>query len=388
MKIIKKVKKIINLIIKIINLIIFKKRNIILFYSDPDLSDNALALYQYIEKNHSKEWKCIWVIKNEKFTKKIITAENLSNINLIKINSFKEIFYSLISKIHINTHGSGYKKFKFNKFPIIISLWHGSPIKKIGADIQDITPCKQDIFISGSTYFEDFFSKSLQLDNECILLSCGYPRNDWLDTNIDKKLLNKKYIIWMPTFMVSKGSYLGGGGKFDDGKIKNGYISFLNIDELTILDKELINLDLDLYIKLHPYDILNDINFSNEKYKNIKIIKADDVGFSGSKLYKVLGNSIALISDYSSVIFDYIYTNKPIGIDLYSCSRYTRETYFELDLNEFHSFKIKNKNDLISFFNYALIAPPKKLKSKYIITNSHFGFSQNVWKNIIKKIEN
>lgn len=381
-------KNIIKFIIKIINSIILKKRKIILFYSDPDLSDNALALYQYIKENHNKEWKCIWVIKNEKFAKKIIVAENLSDINLIKLNSVKEIFYSLISKIHINTHGSGYKKFKFNKYPIVISLWHGSPIKKIGIDIQSVSPCKQDIFISGSTYFESFFSKSLQLKDKCILLSCGYPRNDWLNTQVDEKILSKKYIIWMPTFMISKGSYLGGGGNFDDGRVKNGYISFLNVDELITLDKELINLNLDLYIKLHPYDILNDINFSNEKYKNIKIIKADDVSFSGSRLYKILGNSVGLISDYSSVIFDYIYTNKPIGIDLYSCSRYTREKYFELDLNEFHSFKIENRNDLISFFKYALIAPSKKIKSKYIITNSDFCFSKNVWNNITKKIEN
>ncbi|MCL0005235.1 CDP-glycerol glycerophosphotransferase family protein, partial [Providencia rettgeri] len=292
-----KIKNILLFTFKVINIFI-KKKKIILFYSTPDISDNALAYYYHIRD----KYRCIWVIKDEEFAKKAIQIERIRDIEYIKINSFKEIYYSLISIIHINTHGSGYKKFNFSKYPLIVSLWHGSPIKKIGKDIDEV-PCRQDILISGSDFFTPIMIRSIASKN-CKVVSTGLPRNDWLTKKTPSTLLNnfkstEKIVVWMPTFVQSR-QQSSLNKIFDDGKILNGYISFLPLSEFCLLNKTLSSLNLILYIKLHPFDILNEMDFSSYDYSNIRIIKSDNPDFMGSKLYYMLSESSGLISDLSS----------------------------------------------------------------------------------------
>ncbi|MBF0692607.1 CDP-glycerol glycerophosphotransferase family protein [Providencia alcalifaciens] len=376
-------KNITLLLIKILNAISIKK-NIILFYSTPDLSDNALAYYYHIKEN--KKWRCIWVIKDIEYTKKVMLSEEIKNLEYIKINSIKEIYYSLISKIHINTHGSGYKKFKLSKFPIVVSLWHGSPIKKIGRDINE-TICQQDILISGADYFIPFMQSSIA-SSSCEIITTGLPRNDWITKNlssttiIDKKNM-KDFIIWMPTFFKSKNSS-SREKSFNDGEINDGYISFLPLSRFKELNSVLSQLELIIYIKLHPYDILNDWDFSSFNCENIKVIKYDDFNFIGSKLYSMLSSSSGLISDVSSVIFDYVYTSKPIGIDTYSSQKYLRPLYFSIQESELNTFKINNFDSLFNFLHYVRENEHKKTKSIY----AHYSdttFCSNVEKIINEK---
>ncbi|WP_272660881.1 CDP-glycerol glycerophosphotransferase family protein [Providencia sp. PROV150] len=370
-----KIKNILLFTFKVINIFI-KKKNIILFYSTPDISDNALAYYYHIRD----KYRCIWVIKDEVFAKKIIQIEKIKNIEYIRINSLKEIYYSLISKIHINTHGSGYKKFNFSKYPLIVSLWHGSPIKKIGKDINE-TPCKQDILISGSDFFTPIMIRSIASKN-CKVVSTGLPRNDWLTKRSSSTLSNnfkckEKIVIWMPTFVKSR-QQPSSNKIFDDGKILNGHISFLSLSDFFLLNETLSSLNLILYIKLHPFDILNEVDFSSYDYNNIKIIKSDNPDFMGSKLYCMLSESSGLISDLSSVIFDYIYTSNLIGIDTYSYKNYTRPMYFELDHSQLNSFIIYNIETLIQYLKK--INNENLYKKSIYIYESSESFCTNVEK--------
>lgn len=369
--------------IKCLN-IFWPKKKLIIFYSSPDLSDNALAYFQYIRKNHS-QWQTAWIIENIHYSRQVIMSEGLSDVTLVELGSMRAIYYSLIAKVQVDTHGAGYKKFKMNRFPIIISLWHGSPIKKIGKDIGSYPVCEQDILISGARYFEPFFRSALTSENSRII-STGYPRNDWLTGGLETKFellkSDRPYVIWMPTYVVSKGSSLGKGGIFNDGEIRNGYISFLSMTDLHKVNHMLSKLGVDLLIKLHPYDILNRYDFSDTvDFEHVRIIKADDESMRGSRMYGMLRFSSGLITDYSSVIFDYIITGKPIGIDLEACSTYTREKYFDYDFSQLHSVPISNINELINFCQYVISAESNRLcqsDSKYV-TYTKTTFSESVY---------
>jgi CDP-ribitol ribitolphosphotransferase len=98
-------------------------------------------------------------------------------------------------------------------------------------------------------------------------------------------------------------------------------------------------------------------------------------------MYGMLRFSSGLITDYSSVIFDYIITGKPIGIDLEACSTYTREKYFDYDFSQLHSVPISNINELINFCQYVISAESNRLcqsDSKYV-TYTKTTFSESVY---------
>ncbi|MFQ1944214.1 CDP-glycerol glycerophosphotransferase family protein [Aeromonas veronii] len=371
---------------KILNAITPKK-NIMIFYSTPDFSDNSLAFCQYVTTYHGDDWKCVWIATDTDYAQRIANSESVTNCQIIGEYSIKALFYSLIAKVQLDTHGARYYKFKFSKFPLVISLWHGSPIKKIGRDTGACFISNKDWLCSGSDYFVPFLKNAISHDNTKIL-TVGYPRNDWLNGNLDTSFNVeneiKPYVIWMPTFKKSR------DGKFNDGEVELGGISFLSSDELCELDDELICYGLNLYIKLHPFDVLNEFDFKSLNLKNVVFIKSDDEIATGSKLYGLLRHSLALISDYSSVIFDYIYTDKPIGVDIYSCDLYTRSRYFDYANAHFNRFEINSKNTLLSFLSNIISGEVKEIKvdSKYILNypQSKKSFSELLYCKIVDYI--
>jgi len=83
--------------------------------------------------------------------------------------------------------------------------------------------------------------------------------------------------------------------------------------------------DLTLVIKLHPKEesvVKNCIS----QMKNIKMLTSDHLNKKGIDLYEILNSADLLITDYSSVYFDFLLLDKPIiftptDIDQYDSSR-------------------------------------------------------------------
>ena len=92
----------------------------------------------------------------------------------------------------------------------------------------------------------------------------------------------------------------------------------------------------------------------------------------------MLSESSGLISDLSSVIFDYIYTSNLIGIDTYSYKNYTRPMYFELDHSQLNSFIIYDIDTLIQYLKK--INNEKLHKKSMYIYESSESFCTNVEK--------
>ncbi|MEF4850650.1 CDP-glycerol glycerophosphotransferase family protein [Escherichia coli] len=375
-------KSLLMVIIKTFN-VFWPKQKIVIFNSFPDLSDNALAYHQYLRESQP-DWNTVWFIQNFQYATQIIKAEELSNIKLVKSGSLKAVYYFLCAKVQVDTHGAGYWKFERTKLPLIISLWHGSPIKKIGKDIDKKSQFKQDLLTSGADYFNVFYRSGLASAN-CKIVTTGYPRNDWLTgkltTQYDPSTINCPYIVWMPTYVISKGSSLGNVGNFNDGEIKTDCLSFLSQTDMVSMDAFLAKLGMKLVVKLHPFDILNEHDFNKMQLNNFLIIKADDPSMCGSRLYGMLKHSNALITDYSSVIFDYICTNKPIGIDMNACARYTRAKYFEYDLSKMPARSINSMAELMDFCSYAsqVVTKPDNSKSSAYLTQQPDSFSSAVF---------
>lgn len=224
---------------------------------------------------------------------------------------------------------------------VCIQTWHGTPLKKIGMDLtiegNATTSQKKghsmylsdarlyDYFVSPSAFCTKVFSSAFGLNilgKQNILIETGYPRNDALcvkgnepSDNIKRKLglpLDKKIILYAPTWRDNQHT-LGVGYTFDfDAHIK-GFLD--NIPE-----------DYAVIVRLH-YLIADSLDLSAYRGRVFDYSKLDDI----NQLYLV---SDVLITDYSSVFFDYSNLNRPVLFYMYDLDEYqsnVRDFYIDLD---------------------------------------------------------
>jgi len=265
--------------------------------------DNSKYFFQYVSKNSST--KAVWITKNKEIIS-IVTGEGL---NCEYYLSVKGIYYCLVSKYAFVTHGSSDINANLLGKCILINLTHGTPLKKIGVDAQylrlgkltnifdkyfkKIIPSKKhfDIVFCADQKAKERFKSAY--DYPLDIFAYGYPR--WKGLYGDSSVLNnysKKYdriISYLPTL------------RFNNHRQLNP----LSFDGFNYFCEYLEKKNYLLIIRPHPV-----MTFSNENIvsKNIVFVRNTDI----NDVNEVLKVTDVLISDYSSVIYDFEKTMKPI----------------------------------------------------------------------------
>lgn len=263
-------------------------RNVILLESVPDFSDSMINIYnEFLKRGVDREYKIVWYTDDGVKNKTYNTTRN----------KFFRFYYHHCSKVIISSNRILYKQKEWQK---VFYITHGNPAKQV----RNYYYMKGDVdyLICFSKYFE----KNNSIERHQPIEKCyglGLPRNDKLFEHIDlSKYFGKykKYIFWYPTVKTFKGGRLAGNGEA---------IPFLLNDE----EKKSIN----EIAKKNDAVIIAKIHFGNketmiENMSNIKVIDNDFYKNIGIHHYSFLGSSDALITDYSSVFYDYLLVNKPI----------------------------------------------------------------------------
>ncbi|CNE80161.1 CDP-glycerol glycerophosphotransferase family protein [Yersinia kristensenii] len=314
----KKVARIIKKVISAISGIIPKNNKKIIFKSRPDISGNAKALSDFISKNHN-DYKIIWLVESDCRT-------NDLDINIIKTGTFKSLYHYFTSKYIITTHNEmiGTKAAS----QIYISLWHGMPLKKIcylgefdNVGMEDYSANR----IATSEIMRSIISACFREKANNVYIT-GQPRNDFLfqsrpiNVTDKKSRINKKKIIYAPTFRENQTAL-----QYSDGSaIKEN--NFLRVTDFNIeaLDAFLDENNAELFIKLHPFEEKTFI--STELTNNITIIKTETLHEINLDINHLLNKMDILVTDYSSIYFDYMLLDRPIcflvpDIDAYGNSR-------------------------------------------------------------------
>lgn len=191
-----------------------------------------------------------------------------------------------------------------------IQLWHGITIETLGV-LANYKALKYDIVLSTSQFVSDYSFSKIYLYEK--IVHCGYPRNDVLYNddielvNVDIELLAEmkqdefKYVVYMPTHRP---------------------LSFAdNPMDYKVLNEFGKNNNIKFIIKMHPFvaeklrDDLSTYQSSECTFDNIILYP------SFMDIYPILKYCDILISDYSSVYFDFLYVNKPI---LFFCYDYEK----------------------------------------------------------------
>lgn len=337
----------ITLIIRIISFFLPKDNKKIAFASVPDYSGNAIAFYEFLSKR-KHNYKLKWI------TEKSLTKDNIRSY---RKNSFFGLYHILTSKFIITTH-SNYILIK-SKRQILIDLWHGMPLKSIGVLSNNnnkkfkknakIRSEKVDLTIATSEMFRHILASCFIMDPNKIVIT-GQMRNDKLflgnKDNTLKKITNQNFvktILYTPTYRDS----------FDRSNREIGDIFSLTNFDLSQLIKILEKNNCLLLIKLHPYEEKLMGSKIMDLPSNIKIIDSTFMNEVDLELYELMGNVDLLITDYSSIYFDFLLLNRPIIFITEDAEKYNTDRGFLLEPLDFWmpGAKVTTFNQLINEIN-------------------------------------
>lgn len=292
-------------------------------------SDNPKYMFKYVKSLSSNEINPIWITKNSK----LVLELQAQGINAYYHNSFTGIYYQIVSKVVFVGHSisSDLNPWFVGFNTKRVQLWHGIPLKKIGFDdhiftskqtlIQKypklfslLTNDSYDLVTSTGETCSKLFSSAFNIPLNKIV-STGFPRNDVFNSVKVEREKNSAYkVIYMPTF---RGNI---GAEFDLFEAFGFEIDKLDL----IFEKENIELD----IRAHPANKPSSFLVSKiSKSKRINISTVSDI-------YEEIGSYDCLITDYSSIMFDFAITGKPIlfaPFDLDDYLEKDREIYFAYD---------------------------------------------------------
>ena len=301
-------------------------RNYILLESNPDFSDNTKAVFdELIRLKVNEKYKLIWLVDNKKDFKDI----KIKNVKFITRKKRNTIRYRLFAKYIIDCNK--YIK-KLNKNQFRIHLRHGTDFKD--ASFYNSNIGSVDVLIQLSDFFINIPSSSSFGIDKSIMIATGYPRNDWLfrEDPIFKKQFKsrgQKVIVWMPTYRNHKTNTTSEKARTSI-KFKCGMPTIESETQLQKLNTFLAKKNIILIFKPHPAEDISTLKSLN--LSNIKIISNEDlIKNKYSTIYHLLSISDALITDYSSIYYDYLLLDKPIGLATPDYDEFMKKVGFIFD---------------------------------------------------------
>lgn len=291
-----------------------KKKVMFESFSKRTYSDNPKAIYEELVAR-DLGYECVWALTNEKTD---VGPEGKT----VRYGSL-EYWYHVATAKYLVSNYNQYRIVK-RRGQIMVNTMHGVPLKHMGLSVakKDTTKASMRRLFDSWDYFVtpcDFLSDILRSDHfgfKGQFIQAGYPRNDVLlrecndPDRVAKVRANlgvpagKKVILWAPTWRTKK--------RFD-----------LKLDLAAM--KEALSDEYVLVLRSHylesqfvPEDIYDDFVLNGHAYENVnEMLYAADV----------------LITDYSSIMFDYSLLCRPMIIFAWDYDKYmgkSRGIYFDI----------------------------------------------------------
>jgi len=289
-------------------------------YSGRLFIDNPKYLYEFLNKKTKKQ--VFWIAKNieiiSELKKKGFNVVPFYNINTIKLLRRAKYIFSSHGRMDI-------PPIRFSSPTTFILTWHGTPIKAINLNLEKTYAYSKwnQIFklkLEFNEYVDYLLTPTKSKEEHIILtkafkiplskvLDSGYPRNDILFVKNDEVKQNLKHkfeianhirriILYAPTY-------------------RNDFVFRFPLNELELrsLNDLLKETNTIFILKGHIFDDNIDVN----KYDHFQLIKKE------ADIQELLLISDILVTDYSSMIFDYLLTNRPILLFAYDLEEYVKE---------------------------------------------------------------
>ena len=303
-----------------------KKR--IVFESYPDMGDNPKAVFdEMIRRGLNKKYILTWLIFDD-----FIDYPQIENVEYVKKGTPEYSRAMYTAKCFICCNRFVYSDLNKQKS---FFLTHGMYVKNPKAYYK--VPDEIDYCLSSSEELKEMQSNAISapLDK---MFALGYPRNDILSTfKTDlSKYFGKydKYIVWYPTFRQHNSGM--GTGSVHPFPIIWDEESAIKLNESAKKNNVLII--------LKPHFVQDTTKITNLGLSNLKLI--DDMFFKKNNLtsYEFVASCDALLTDYSSIYFDYTLCDKPIGLTWDDYEEYAQNPGFALDMDYYMQGGVKIYN--------------------------------------------
>lgn len=349
-----------HIILKFMHIKLKLKRSFKLSDKNLNIEKNKIVFSNYFGKSYgcnpkaiteeiirqNLPYKIIWLVENPK-KERVNFPAGVKLVNYYSKSAMKEL---LTAQVWVDNN----RKYYFWKNGLIkkagqkyIQTWHGSlGIKKMEGDIENeniswrdfakIDSENIDYIIANSTFLEKLFKRESCFWYDGNVLKFGHPRNDIffasddMQENIKQKVYKKLgirndylKILYVPTFR-------------DDGDVDCLDIDFENTCKA--LERK-FNKKCAFLVRLHP----NVPESKKEKIFNDGVLDATCY----PDIQELLLASDIVISDYSSCVFDFMLTKKPVFIYASDIEKYNTERGFYYSLTETPFPIAKNNKELI-----------------------------------------
>ncbi len=295
-----------------------------------DIAGNMYYILKELTKSDYSNFR-VYVVasrKNMISLQAMLDHYKIANAQLVERLSLD--YYRLLASAKYLFTDSTFPKFFIKKEgQIYTNTWHGTPLKCMINDVpnrryamgngkRNFLMCDYLVYPNDEMEEKMLSAYSMEQLYQGKILNAGYPRNAVFfnkerAVRIKKELgLEDKYVsVYMPTWrgIMTKRAQ---GEQFRE-----------IIDSLRVLDSLLDDSHV-FFVKMHVL-VQKSLDFSAFKH-----IKSFPVGY---ETYDLLNSADCLVTDYSSVFFDFANTGKKIVLYTYDREEYisTRGLYYDLD---------------------------------------------------------
>lgn len=333
---------------------LFPKKKMILLESHPDLSCNTYELFRYMIDNHVNDrFTLVWMVSDPE---KYIIKNKYKNVLYKELepegffNKLKHYIFCNRAAAIVTSNRVFFPRKCGNRTQLNIYLDHGSPLKDVRTNGKRFyIDC--DYIVSQSEFFNKLLTEQYTVEERQIIVE-GLPRNDQLFREYDS--INRIYsdadsfrkiIIWAPTFRHHKRKE-----RIDcDFNFPLGIPIFYSAKSLETFNAFLEKNNVLMILKPHPaqdMDVIIDLKLSN-----IRILVNSQMEKADVQLNELLAQTDALVSDYSSIYYDYLLLDRPIAITLDDYTAYGEQMgfVFENTLDVLAGAHVYSEKDMYGF---------------------------------------
>lgn len=308
------------------------KENRILFESfhGKDLSDSPLyILMELLKTGEADKYEIYFATNNPDYHRKQAEALNLP-VKLVSIEDYEYPKILATAKYLINN--SSFPAYFIRKpEQVYLQTWHGTPLKTLGKrmrfGMESMYNVQHNFLQANYIMFPNEFTRDVMMEDYNLnhlftgkVVMNGYPRNSIFSDHgraeeVCRQLQNEDYttLAYMPTWRGLSNHDIRSE---DQGKEIDAMLKYLD-DNMKDNQK--------LYVNFHPI-VQGSVKL--EGYKHIMPFPLE------VDKYEFLNSVDALITDYSSVLFDYSVTRKPIILFMYDYDEYMHDRGMYFDIKE------------------------------------------------------
>lgn len=300
--------------------------------------DNVKCLSDYIHE-HQQDAEIIWAFSSG-FIKKVECPHTT-----VKLYSFKYYYHVLTSKYILSNARLNQRMLHKRKGQVYLQTWHGTALKRLGYDIKKDRNLLQrivkpdvfefdvrntDIMISGSRFMTNVFRNSFRFSGK--ILETGTPRNDIFfgDHPEIRERICQMYGVESDTQIILYAPTFRSNGTFDYYDVDS---DLLQREWSKKTGKKCV-----FMVRLHPNLMHRSREMSTLFPNAINVSSYPD-------MQELLYATDLLVTDYSSSMFDFMYTFRPVLLYMPDYESYDRGYYFRL---EDLPFILVKSNDYIS----------------------------------------